>query len=96
MVMHPASTTLTAGQFQDKKLDVPRIPHRYKHVAMDVNIARTQIPLKLSFGMTINKCQGTCVLDLRLPVFQHGSLYLCQGSPTPSGCACCCRLGPQA
>ena len=46
---------VTAGPFRNKELDVARIPHRHKHVAVDINIACTHISFKLSFGMTINK-----------------------------------------
>ena len=39
-----------------------------------------QFPVRLAFGMTINKSQGQSLnfvgLDLRTPVFAHGQLYV--------------------
>ena len=41
---------------------------------------RTQFPVRLGFGMTINKSQGQSLkvvgLDLRTSVFGHGQLYV--------------------
>jgi len=41
---------------------------------------RRQFPVRLAFAMTINKAQGQSVkfvgLDLRVPVFAHGQLYV--------------------
>jgi len=41
---------------------------------------RRQFPVRLAFAMTINKAQGQSVkyvgLDLRVPVFSHGQLYV--------------------
>ena len=41
---------------------------------------RVQFPVRLTFGMTINKSQGqslgTVGLDLRNPVFGHGQFYV--------------------
>ena len=43
-------------------------------------LTRRQFPVRLCFAMTINKSQGqslnTVGLDLRLPVFCHGQLYV--------------------
>ena len=41
---------------------------------------RVQFPVRLAFGITINKSQGqslgTVGLDLRNPVFGHGQFYM--------------------
>jgi len=48
----------------------------------DINFKfwRRQFPVRLAFAMTINKAQGQSVkfvgLDLRVPVFAHGQLYV--------------------
>ena len=43
-------------------------------------IKRRQFPVRLAFAMTINCAQGQLVkyvgLDLRIPVFAHGQLYV--------------------
>lgn len=43
-------------------------------------IRRRQFPVRLAFAMSINKAQGQSVkivgLDMRLPVFSHGQLYV--------------------
>jgi ATP-dependent exoDNAse (exonuclease V) alpha subunit len=43
-------------------------------------LRRTQFPVRLAFAMTINKSQGqslqTVGIDLRVPVFAHGQLYV--------------------
>jgi hypothetical protein len=42
--------------------------------------SRRQFPVHLAFGLTINKAQGQSVkfigLNLRVPVFSHGQLYV--------------------
>ncbi len=41
---------------------------------------RRQFPVRLAFAMSINKAQGQSVrwvgIDLRVPVFTHGQLYV--------------------
>ncbi len=43
-------------------------------------LSRRQFPVRLAFAMSINKAQGQSVkfvgLDLRIPVFTHGQLYV--------------------
>ena len=43
-------------------------------------LRRRQFPIRLAFAMTINKAQGQSVkhvgIDLRIPVFSHGQLYV--------------------
>jgi hypothetical protein len=44
------------------------------------NIRRRQFPVRLAFAITINRAQGQSVkyvgVDLRIPVFAHGQLYV--------------------
>lgn len=48
--------------------------------AYTFKIKRRQFPVKLAFAITINRAQGQSVkyvgLDLRIPVFAHGQLYV--------------------
>ncbi len=43
-------------------------------------LSRRQFPIRLAFAMSINKAQGQSVkyvgIDLRIPVFTHGQLYV--------------------
>jgi hypothetical protein len=52
-------------------------------------IKRRQFPVRLAFAMTINKAQGQSVktvgLDLRIPVFAHGQLYVALSRATSRG-----------
>jgi ATP-dependent exoDNAse (exonuclease V) alpha subunit len=45
-----------------------------------VPLERRQFPVRLAFAMTVNKSQGQSVenvgIDLRIPVFSHGQLYV--------------------
>jgi hypothetical protein len=49
---------------------------------------RRQFPVRLAFAMTINKAQGQSVnwvgIDLRVPVFSHGQLYVALSRATSS------------
>jgi hypothetical protein len=48
--------------------------------AFTFKIKRRQFPVRLAFAITINRAQGQSVkyvgLDLRIPVFAHGQLYV--------------------
>jgi ATP-dependent exoDNAse (exonuclease V) alpha subunit len=45
-----------------------------------IPLRRLQFPVRLAYAMTINKAQGQTVqhvgLDLHIPVFSHGQLYV--------------------
>ena len=51
-------------------------------------LRRRQFPVKLAFAMSINKAQGQSLkfvgLDLRVPVFSHGQLYVALSRATSS------------
>jgi ATP-dependent DNA helicase PIF1 len=52
-------------------------------------LRRVQFPIRLAFGMTINKSQGQSYdylgLYLKTPVFSHGQLYVGLSRPTSIG-----------
>ena len=51
-------------------------------------LKRRQFPVRLAFALTINKAQGQSVehvgIDLRIPVFSHGQLYVALSRATNS------------
>ena len=51
-------------------------------------LKRRQFPVRLAFALTINKAQGQSVkhigIDLRIPVFSHGQLYVALSRATSS------------
>jgi len=51
-------------------------------------LRRRQFPVRLAFALTINKAQGQSVkhvgIDLRIPVFSHGQLYVALSRATSS------------
>jgi hypothetical protein len=59
---------------------IPRISIEPSSEDMPIPLIRRQFPVRLAFVMTINKSQGQSVthvgLDLRIPVFSHGQLYV--------------------
>ena len=59
---------------------IPRITFIPVALELSFEMRRRQFPLRLAFGMTINKAQGqtmsTLGLYLATPVFSHGQLYV--------------------
>ncbi|KAG6645978.1 hypothetical protein CIPAW_08G161000 [Carya illinoinensis] len=72
---------IAIGHYSGKRVFIPRIlflPNADENNGFSFN--RTQLPIRLSFAMTINKLQGQ-ILDfvgiyLSQPVFCHGQLYV--------------------
>lgn len=70
------------GQFHGEISLIPRITltPSGKDAEFAFLLKRRQFPVRLAFAMTINKAQGQSVryvgLDLRVPVFSHGQLYV--------------------
>ena len=66
-----------------KVLSIPRISFKFIVGKNGIEILRRQFPLKLAYGLTINKSQGQTLnkvgLDLREDVFAHGQLYVALG-----------------
>jgi len=60
---------------------IPRIHFRFRlPYVTSYEISRTQFPLRLAYAFTFNKSQGQSLqkvlMDVRQPVFSHGSLYV--------------------
>jgi hypothetical protein len=71
---------ILGGQFHGQKRYIPRILLTHEMQKGGWTHHRRQFPVKLCFAMTINKAQGQSFdkvgVDLRLPVFTHGQLYV--------------------
>ena len=59
---------------------IPRISLAPSTSELPFSMTRRQFPVRLAFAMTSNKSQGQSVnfvgIDLRIPVFSHGQLYM--------------------
>lgn len=70
--------TIISGQYCGEHVLIPRIPL----ITSDnvIEFKRLQFPIKIAFGMTINKSQGQSFnhigIDLLQEVFSHGQLYV--------------------
>jgi hypothetical protein len=77
-----------SGQHNGKKAFIPRILCEPSPGELPFILKRRQFPVRLCFGMTINKSQGQSVkhvgIDLRNPVFAHGQLYVALSRCTSS------------
>lgn len=73
---------ILGGDHNGQTAFIPRISLIPSSKTADLNfiLKRRQFPVRLAFAMTINKAQGQSVkyvgLDLRIPVFSHGQLYV--------------------
>jgi len=73
---------ILGGDHDGKMAFIPRISliPSAKNADFTFVLKRHQFPVHLAFMMTINKAQGQSVkyigLDLRVPVFSHGQLYV--------------------
>ena len=71
---------ILGGSFADQLRIIPRIMLSSTEGELPFIIGRRQFPIRLSFAMTINKSQGQSFnfvgVDLRMPVFTHGQLYV--------------------
>jgi ATP-dependent exoDNAse (exonuclease V) alpha subunit len=81
---------LIGGEHHDKIAFIPRITviPSSKSTGFSFTLRRRQFPVRLAFAITINKAQGQSVkmvgLDLRVPVFSHGQLYVALSRSTSS------------
>jgi hypothetical protein len=73
---------LIGGDHNGEIALIPRITltPSAKHATHAFVLKRRQFPVKLAFAMSINKAQGQSLkfvgIDLRMPVFSHGQLYV--------------------
>ena len=71
---------ILGGKFAGSAVFIPRITLRPSDQSLPLPFSRHQFPVRLAFAMTVNKSQGQSVkhvgLDLRVPVFSHGQLYV--------------------
>lgn len=77
---HVIEAEMVTGQFTGRRTFIPRIKNNVPATELGVEFRRRQFPLRLAFGMTINKAQGQTFerigLYLMRPVFSHGQLYV--------------------
>ena len=71
---------ILGGKFAGTSVFIPRITLKPSDQSLPLPFSRHQFPVRLAFAMTVNKSQGQSVkhvgLDLRVPVFSHGQLYV--------------------
>lgn len=73
---------ILGGDFDGELAFIPRIAIIPSESIGDITFTfkRRQFPIQLAFALSINKAQGQTVahvgLDLRIPVFSHGQLYV--------------------
>jgi hypothetical protein len=72
---------LMGGDHDSEIVLIPRISLTPSNSTdFSFKFSRRQFPARLGFALTINKAQGQSVkfvgLDLRVPVFSHGQLYV--------------------
>lgn len=79
--------TILSGRYRGEDVLIPRIP--MIPTDMPFEFKRMQFPVRLAFGMTINKAQGQSLevagVVLEHPCFSHGQLYVaCSRVGTPA------------
>ncbi|PIA57160.1 hypothetical protein AQUCO_00600115v1 [Aquilegia coerulea] len=71
---------ILTGDKAGNTIFIPRITLTPSVAELAIPMSRRQFPLRLAFGMTINKSQGQSVkylgIDLQTSVFSHGQLYV--------------------
>ncbi|XP_052177595.1 uncharacterized protein LOC127791659 [Diospyros lotus] len=71
---------ILTGEKFDNLAFIPRISLAPSSSEMPFQMTRRQFPIRLAYALTINKSQGQSVkfvgVDLRIPVFSHGQLYV--------------------
>ncbi|KAK8921420.1 hypothetical protein KSP39_PZI020910 [Platanthera zijinensis] len=72
---------ILTGHFEGNSVFLPRIPlNTAEDIKLPFQLTRKQFPVRLSFGLTINKSQGQTFqhVGIYLPnnVFSHGQLYV--------------------
>jgi hypothetical protein len=81
---------LIGGEHHGEHAFIPRITlaPTEGQTSLAFALKRCQFPVNLAFALTINKAQGQSVkkvgIDLRIPVFSHGQLYVALSRATGS------------
>ena len=81
---------LIGGEHHGEHAFIPRITltPAEGQTSLAFALKRCQFPVNLAFALTINKAQGQSVkkvgIDLRIPVFSHGQLYVALSRATHS------------
>ena len=72
--------SIAEGEFNKRRVLIPRITTRPKDREFPFEWTRRQFPVRVSFAMTINKSQGQTLLNVGVwlsdPCFGHGQLYV--------------------
>ena len=87
------------GEFKGEARVIPRATIDYsKSSGLPFTLSRLQFPVKLAFGMAINKSQGQSLqyvgIVLTNPVFSHGQLYVVYREDRTSGRCAWCSMAP--
>ena len=81
---------LIGGEHDSRVALIPRITviPSSQSTGFSFTLRRRQFPVRLAFAITINKAQGQSTkfvgIDLRIPVFSHGQLYVALSRSTSS------------
>ncbi len=80
LLEHSVIAKIMQGQHAGKCFLLCRMYFSPDNDRLPIRISRLQLPIRLSFAMTINKAQGQTFdrigIMLREPVFAHGQLYV--------------------
>jgi len=72
--------SIVGGDFNSRKVLIPRITTRPRDREFPFEWCRRQFPVKVAFAMTINKSQGQTLQNVGVwlsdPCFSHGQLYV--------------------
>jgi len=80
--LHPnlIEAKVSVGPYKNEIILIPRIPTVPSDYNIPIPFKCVQFPVKLYFAITISKSQGhtfaCCGVDLSMPVFTHGMLYV--------------------
>lgn len=71
---------IISGNFAGNEVLIPRFSLSTQEKEFDFVLTRKQFPIRLAFAMSVNKSQGQSLehvgVDLTIPAFAHGQLYV--------------------
>ena len=77
---HLLECTIVGGEYNNRRVLIPRITLRPKPREFPFEWSRRQFPVRVAFAMTINKSQGQTLQRVGIwlfdPCFAHGQLYV--------------------